>query len=514
VILATPQPFAEAVQKLGSRTPIARSLSSSQWADVPVDLRERAFLSAHIEDIRFLDRVQTALFDFLTGARETLPDGSTALRVGSRAQFVELMRRAAIEEGIPVPPEWRGTIRDVTAESRLNLIFDVQTKAAQSYGAWRQAMDPAVLNEFPADRFIREIDVAQPRPVHIQNTGVVRLKTDLSFWVTMNSPSFGGFGVPWGPWGFNSGMGVEDVDRDEAESLGLLKPGDRLQPVEQQFNEGLKASTRNISPELRAWLRDKLGDQAVFDGDDVRWASGAPAVVTPAPAVPAIPDWSSEMANLVRELEVEGLAHQAVTERAHALFEVPTPLRQSISIDLRTRNTDVLGIVRRGADHVSQFVHPELIRPVSIAAAALRPGGRAFYSPALREINISPDNTAAIAAHEILHGIEHQNPDVLRATAAFLLRRAPGEQPQTLRQLTGFSYYPATEIALEDDWKRRGGTHYAGRLYSKNGKPEAESILATEILTTGFERFLDDPVGFYRDDPDWFTFLIRTLRRP
>ena len=39
-------PFAEALAKLSSRTPQAADLSSSQWADVPLALRERAFFSA------------------------------------------------------------------------------------------------------------------------------------------------------------------------------------------------------------------------------------------------------------------------------------------------------------------------------------------------------------------------------------------------------------------------------------------------------------------------------------
>lgn len=297
MILATPHPFAEARSKLGQRSPIALALSSSEWADVPVALRERAFFSAHVENARFLERTQGLLDDFLSGAREevTRQDGTkvSALKVGSRAQFVDLVRRHAIEEGIPVPEEWRGTIRDITNSNRLALIFDIQTQSAQEFGSWKQGMNPDVLNEFPANRFIREVDVAQPRALHVQNTGVVRLKTDLPFWLTMNSRDLGGFGVPWGPWGFGSGMGVEDVDRTEAEALGLVKPGQRLAPVEKDFNDHLKASVTNLSPEIQEFLRQKLGDSVKFQDGAVWWkgdrASKRDAGVAPVPRKKAAP---------------------------------------------------------------------------------------------------------------------------------------------------------------------------------------------------------------------------------
>jgi hypothetical protein len=165
----------------------------------------------------------------------------------------------------------RGTIKDITSEKRLGLIFDVQVQSAYEYGNWKQSMDPDVLNEFPAWRFVREVDVSKPRPVHQQNEGVVRLKTDLEFWMAMNSPSFGGFGVPHGPWGFNSGMGVEDVDRDEAEKLGLLEPSTVLESPEGKFNDKLESSVRGLDPERRTEIQQQLGDLVEVDGDTVRW---------------------------------------------------------------------------------------------------------------------------------------------------------------------------------------------------------------------------------------------------
>ncbi len=284
-----PIPFKEAEQRLGQKTIVSVGLNTEGWRQIPLALRDRALFSAQIENVKFLQRMRELLNDFVTGAREEiiLPDGSktTALKVGSRAQFIELAREAAIAEGLgdQVDPDHSGTVRDITSAARLGLVFDVQTQSAHDYGSWKQGMQPDVLAEFPAQRFIREVDVTTPRPLHLENEGVIRLKTDLGFWLSMNSPSIGGFGVPWGPWGFNSGMGVEDVDRDAAEAEGLIEPGEPITPAELEFNSHLKASVQGLSPDLIARLRATFGDQVEMRGGEIRWVGKSAGQPLPAP---------------------------------------------------------------------------------------------------------------------------------------------------------------------------------------------------------------------------------------
>ncbi|HMJ88759.1 MAG TPA: hypothetical protein VK530_03025, partial [Candidatus Acidoferrum sp.] len=80
--------FEEAIEKIGAQTPIGSKLNTEQWREVPLALRENAFFSATIEDARFLQSGKNLLGDFLSGAREKLPNGQTALKAGSRAEFV------------------------------------------------------------------------------------------------------------------------------------------------------------------------------------------------------------------------------------------------------------------------------------------------------------------------------------------------------------------------------------------------------------------------------------------
>jgi len=272
MLFTKPTSFTEAIDKLTAKQIVTAGLDTEAWRKVPVGLRDRAFFSSRIESARFLQRGRGALGDFLQGATEevTLADGSvtTALKVGSRADFVKQMQDFAIGEGMgPLDVEDMGGLKDITSERRLGLIYDVQTRSAQDYGYWQQGQDENVVDAFPAQRFIRERPVKEPRDFHTREEGVVRLKSDLAFWKGLNQD----FGVPWGPWGWGCGHDVEDVDRDEAESLGLIEPGESARPVEQEFNEQLKASTEGLDPDVVDQLKSSFGDQVEIQDGTARW---------------------------------------------------------------------------------------------------------------------------------------------------------------------------------------------------------------------------------------------------
>lgn len=271
-----PQLFTEAVAKLGVRSPVGAALSSAEWAAVPVALRERAFWAAKVQDARFLSDSKQFFDDFLRGTVETLPNGEKALKAGGRAQFIEQLQTYAVNAGMePLDPAKRGGLQDPTSERRLGLIFDTNIKSAQDFGYWKQGQDPDLLDAFPAQRFIRVRDARVPRPDHRAHEGEVRLKTDLAYWIARNP-----FGVPWGPFGFGSGMDVEDESREVAEADGLLKPGEAVRPVEKDLNDHLAASARGMDPQVLARLKADFGDQMKITGDTIQW-KGQPAAPEP-----------------------------------------------------------------------------------------------------------------------------------------------------------------------------------------------------------------------------------------
>ena len=106
-----------------------------------------------------------------------------------------------------------------------------------------------------------------------------------------------------------------------------------------------------------------------------------------------------------------------------------------------------------------------------------------------------------------MHAVELQNPEVLKAANEFLLKRGAGKTPQSLKKLTGQSGYGPTEVVLEDDWKKRGGDVYSGKVYSTGG-----NLRPTEILTMGIERLHQNPIEFFQRDREYYEFVVKTLR--
>lgn len=263
-----PESFTAALDKLGRRTPTGSKFSSAEWGNVPTAIRERAFFTASTESALFASRAQDMLLDFIKGSVETLATGETRIKVGGRTEFIRAMQAFIKKEGIPRKGR-QGTIVDIGSSVRLSLIFDVNVRAAHFFGRWKAETSPASLLLFPAMRFIRGNDVKIPRPLHEANRGVVRLKSDLPFWLAMNSRRIGGFEVPWGPWGFNSGMDTEEVGRAEAERLGLLRPGQPVESPDVGFSDHLSASVRALGPDLRKQLEAALGPAARIEGDEV-----------------------------------------------------------------------------------------------------------------------------------------------------------------------------------------------------------------------------------------------------
>ncbi|MBK1884765.1 hypothetical protein JIN85_20300 [Luteolibacter pohnpeiensis] len=170
-----------------------------------------------------------------------------------------------IEEGMATEEEMWNTeqsdITDIKSEARLRLIFDTNVRQAYGYGKWKQGQSPEVKAAYPAARLIRERGVTTPRPRHQANLGEIRHKDDPWWAQEMNDPKIGGFAVPWGPYGFNSGVDQEDVPLEEWEKL-LAKqsappPPESPQP-EPGLNEGLSASTSKMDPEIKRRLLAEL----------------------------------------------------------------------------------------------------------------------------------------------------------------------------------------------------------------------------------------------------------------
>lgn len=293
---ATFAPLADAVAKLDRRTPVGAKLSSRQWGAVALELRERAFFSARVESIRFLAATQNMIHKRLSLIRDELVPGRPAFV--DRGSFILAARQIAEQEGLDTTdhPSQRGTIRDIRSTARLGLIYDMQTKMAQEYARWHMDHDADVLDAYPAQRFERIESRRVPRPDGFWESRWTEAGDACGWQGALQSPmvalktspiwqGLSIFGTPWPPFDYGSGWGVEDVDREESDALGLTKPalpvpafdGGSGRDInaetggEMGFNDVLEASVKDWRPDQVATLKGAFGDQVEEREKKVQW---------------------------------------------------------------------------------------------------------------------------------------------------------------------------------------------------------------------------------------------------
>lgn len=256
MLFARPLPFREALQSAEVRSILPTSLSSAELARIEPELRERARFSAGVTMAEHIQRLDDVVREIIEGKL----DFATA-KLALKEELDALGYQPSVED--------RDTIKDLRSDKRRALQLQVNTRQAQGYGAWLQGQDPDVLDQWPAQELFRAEDREQPRAwlerwvtaggKLSEGDRMIALKND-PIWEKISA-----FGVPYPPFDFQSGMDVRDVDRREAESLGLIDqaaPG----PIPQTrgFNDDLE-----VSPRVRsAALRDALLSTGEFKFQD------------------------------------------------------------------------------------------------------------------------------------------------------------------------------------------------------------------------------------------------------
>jgi hypothetical protein len=93
-------------------------------------------------------------------------------------------------------------------------------------------------------------------------------------------------------------MGIEDVSREDAEELGLLKPGEHVAPadVSKGFNQALEESVKSLNEEERKWLELSSGGQVKIEGDTAKLESAAPESTWKDEGLPSAKTWTPEPA--------------------------------------------------------------------------------------------------------------------------------------------------------------------------------------------------------------------------
>ena len=89
-------------------------------------------------------------------------------------------------------------------------------------------------------------------------------RKDSDIWTAISA-----FGLPYPPFDYNSGMDLQDIDRDEAVQLGVIESDDTIEPQERDFNEDMQAGLHGMEPALQQAMLKQLGPGYEIDEDGI-----------------------------------------------------------------------------------------------------------------------------------------------------------------------------------------------------------------------------------------------------
>lgn len=258
MILTAPMPFHEALDAREVKRLLPTELRTDLLSTVSAQVRERAMFSAGVTNAEFLQRASDAIDDLASG------------RVDRGTKRAELRRFLASISYQPALGE-AGSVTDLSSDTRLNLILDTNLEMAQGYGRWVQGQDADILDQWPAQELVRVRQAEHPREwlqrwrdaggTVFPGDRMIALKND-RIWTNISR-----FGLPYPPFDFNSGMDVEDVDRDTAIELELIDRDTEIFPQSRDFNLDLQATPEVRDASLRSELEHQLDGIARFVDD-------------------------------------------------------------------------------------------------------------------------------------------------------------------------------------------------------------------------------------------------------
>jgi hypothetical protein len=245
---------------LGQKDLLPTNMSSAELRTLSKDVRQRSLFSAKtmLEDLlaSYQDKISRILNPETAFGGVTGPH-ITPVTTGLDLPLARLQTKQLLDSIGYHPEEGKaGTIEDLSSDARINLVLKTNVQLAQGWGQNRQGQDEAVLDEYPAQELYR-LEEREKKRDWLQRfreagdaTGrrigdgwtitpdgrMVALKNHPIWDELGSSENFDdALDVDYPPFAFNSGMWVEDIDRDEAVSLGIMGADDQVAPDLQPF---------------------------------------------------------------------------------------------------------------------------------------------------------------------------------------------------------------------------------------------------------------------------------------
>ena len=263
MLLDEPTNLSEAMKIIFAKGLLPTDLDSAGIRALDAALRAQSFFSARTLDSYLLQTYQ----DRIAGILNPVPAAGQSTTDFSPAYVRQAIKELLAEMNYAPAPEDAGTLKDLSSDARINLVIKTNTELAQGQGLWIANQNPVILDGWPAQELFRAESREQPRrwlerwrlagaqtgdPI---GTGwtitpderMIALKNhDIWSWIGSSDLFDDALDVIWPPFAFNSGMWVRDVDRAEAEAIGLMDKGDAA-PKPMNIADALTAFMDKIS---------------------------------------------------------------------------------------------------------------------------------------------------------------------------------------------------------------------------------------------------------------------------
>ncbi len=248
-----------AVKLAQERGLLPTAMGSAELQEMTLRMKERVFFAARLTNLQALDKIKKLVEKHIHGEGA----GSDLARLRVEARKILANEGYTPEGGFPgdeqlgIPPATAGSLRDLSSEKRLNLIFETQAALARGLGMKLRNLQR--MDQFPAIELVRMKDARQPdwrrdwlarwkvAAENVRWEGVSKaafaqgrmIATQTSpVWAALGSSALfaDALNVDHPPFAFNSGMGWRFVGFREAER-------------EWGFSAGVSATPQRQPPE-------------------------------------------------------------------------------------------------------------------------------------------------------------------------------------------------------------------------------------------------------------------------
>lgn len=173
--------------------------------------------------------------------------------------------------------------------------------------------------------------------------------------------------------------------------------------------------------------------------------------------------------------------------------------REGTEIPLNTQAEQMIAYSKQAKEFVESMLSSQATKDAKLQVRVNPSLERSHHAP--NQIFMFVHSSPSVYVHEIGHELERALPNWGERAKAFLRERAGSESLQRLADLFPRSGYNYNEVTYVDKFI----SPYMGKWYG-------ERSYATEIVSMGIETLFTDPLGFAKNDPQYFDFILGLLR--